>query len=35
MFSTDDFEKTQWHDNAIHAFSILEGETSGELVYGK
>lgn len=32
MFSTDDFEKIHWHDNAIHGFRILEGETSGELV---
>lgn len=32
MHSTSDFEKIQWHDNAIHGFRILEGETSGELV---
>lgn len=32
MYSTSDFEKIQWHDNAIHGLRILEGETSGELV---
>ena len=32
MASTDDFEKIQWHDNAIHAFRIVEGEICGDLV---
>ena len=32
MFSTDDFERIQWHDNAIHAFRIVEGEVCGDLV---
>ena len=32
MFSTTDFENVDWHDNAIHAFRILEGEDGGELV---
>ena len=33
MFSTDDFEKIQWHDNAIHAFRIIEGEICGDLIF--
>ncbi len=33
MFSTDDFEKIQWHDNAIHGFRILEGDIASELVF--
>lgn len=33
MFSTDDFEKIHWHDNAIHGFRILEGELCGDLVF--
>ena len=33
MFSTEDFGKIQWHDNAIHGFRILEGEICGELVF--
>jgi len=33
MFSTEDFGKIQWHDNAIHGFRILEGDTCGELVF--
>ncbi|XZG69537.1 hypothetical protein ACTSKR_12875 [Chitinibacteraceae bacterium HSL-7] len=32
MFSTEDFESIQWHDNAIHAFRIIEGELCGDLV---
>ena len=32
MFSIDDFDKIQWHDNAIHAFRIIEGEICGDLV---
>jgi hypothetical protein len=26
VLATDDFEKIHWHDNAIHAFRIEEGE---------
>ncbi|MBB1519902.1 hypothetical protein [Aquipseudomonas guryensis] len=33
MFSTEDFGKIQWHDNAIHAFRILEGDVCGELIF--
>jgi hypothetical protein len=33
MFSTKDFEKIHWHDNAIHGFRILEGNPCGELVF--
>lgn len=33
MFSTEDFGKIQWHDNAIHGFRILEGEICGELIF--
>jgi hypothetical protein len=34
VLTTDDFEKTHWHDNAIHAFRIVEGGDgcSGELI---
>ncbi len=34
MFTTEDFDKIQWHDNAIHGFRILEGEDGfgGELI---
>ncbi|NHQ86130.1 hypothetical protein HA050_08365 [Iodobacter sp. HSC-16F04] len=32
MVSTSDFENIQWHDNAIHGFRILEGESGAELV---
>ncbi|MES2070123.1 MAG: hypothetical protein V4488_07235 [Pseudomonadota bacterium] len=30
MFTNDDFEKIHWHDNAMHGFSILEGEDGCE-----
>ncbi len=33
MFSTEDFDKIQWHDNAIHGFRILEGELCGDLFF--
>ena len=33
MFSTEDFENIHWHDNAIHGFHILEGDTCGEVVF--
>lgn len=33
MFSTEDFGKIQWHDNAIHGFRILEGDICGELIF--
>jgi hypothetical protein len=26
VFTTEDFDKIHWHDNAIHAFRILEDE---------
>jgi hypothetical protein len=35
MITTDDFGNTQWHDNAIHAIRIVEGEDgcAGELIF--
>ena len=33
MFSTKDFGKIQWHDNAIHGFRILEGDIGGEIIF--
>lgn len=34
MLTTDNFEELSWHDNAIHAFRILEGDdnTGGQLL---
>lgn len=26
MLTADNFEQLNWHDNAIHAFRILEGD---------
>jgi len=35
MYTTEDFETIQWHDNAIHGFRIVEGAENlgGTLVF--
>jgi hypothetical protein len=35
LFTTEDFEKIHWHDNAIHGFRIVEGDDgcTGQLIF--